>query len=133
MREKFFRLGEDNDITDESGNPVFRVDGKALSLRDLMVVQDLQGIEVARVHRKLASMLPQYGFVFGIASRPRLSTLLGFLKEPVASRAAYGSRGDQGQNCPSTAAICSPGTPTQPGRTGCPAACTSPRLAGRAS
>ena len=60
MREKFFRLGEDNDISDESGNPVFRVDGKALSLRDLMVVQDLQGIEVARVHRKLTSMLPQY-------------------------------------------------------------------------
>jgi uncharacterized protein YxjI len=60
VREKFFRLGADNDISDESGNPVFRVDGKALSLRDLMVVQDLQGIEVARVHRKLASMLPQY-------------------------------------------------------------------------
>ncbi|MBV8195968.1 MAG: LURP-one-related family protein [Candidatus Dormibacteraeota bacterium] len=60
IREKFFRVGEDNDINDESGAPVYRVDGKALSLRNLMLVSDMQGNEVARVHRKLVSMLPRY-------------------------------------------------------------------------
>ena len=60
VREKFFRVGEDNDINDEAGNPAFRVDGKALSLRNLMVVNDLQGNEVARVHRKIVSLMPQY-------------------------------------------------------------------------
>ncbi len=64
VREKFFRLGGDNDILDEAGQPVLRVDGRALSLRDLMVVYDLNGAEVARVTRKLISMLPRYEVVF---------------------------------------------------------------------
>ena len=35
IREKFFRIGEDNDILDAEGNPAYLVDGKALSLRSL--------------------------------------------------------------------------------------------------
>ena len=60
VRERLFRLGEDNDIRNENGQPVLQVDGKALSLRNLMIVMDMSGNEVARVHRKLVSMLPQY-------------------------------------------------------------------------
>jgi hypothetical protein len=33
LRERFFRLGEDSDRTDEHGRPVLHVDGKVLSLR----------------------------------------------------------------------------------------------------
>ena len=32
IRERFFRLGEDSDITDEQGRAVYHVDGKVLSL-----------------------------------------------------------------------------------------------------
>src|SRR5438270_11274871 len=60
IREKLFALGEDNDIKNDSGQPVYRVDGKALSIRNLMIVYDMSGNEVARVHRKLVSALPQY-------------------------------------------------------------------------
>jgi len=60
VREHFFRLGEDNDILDEQAQPAYQVDGKALSLRSLMIVNDLNGNEVARVHRKLAALLPHY-------------------------------------------------------------------------
>lgn len=60
VREKFFAIGEDNNITDENGQPVFRVDGKALSLRNLMTVYDMAGNQLAQVHRKLVSMMPQY-------------------------------------------------------------------------
>ncbi len=60
IRERFFRLGEDSDITDESGQPVLHVDGKVFTLRDLLVVQDPSGQEVARVHRKLIALRPTY-------------------------------------------------------------------------
>jgi uncharacterized protein YxjI len=60
IRERFFRLGEDSDITDEQGRPVLRVDGKVLSLRNRLVLRDLEGREVAQVHRKLVAMRPTY-------------------------------------------------------------------------
>ena len=60
VREKIFRLGEDNDILNETGQPVLQVDGKVLSLRGLMLVNDLAGTEVGRVSRKLVSLLATY-------------------------------------------------------------------------
>jgi uncharacterized protein YxjI len=60
VREKIFRLGEDNDILNESGQPVYQVDGKVFSLRGLMLVNDLSGNEVGQVSRKLVSLLATY-------------------------------------------------------------------------
>jgi uncharacterized protein YxjI len=60
VREKIFRLGEDNDILNETGQPVLQVDGKVLSLHGLMLVNDLAGTEVGRVSRKLVSLLATY-------------------------------------------------------------------------
>jgi uncharacterized protein YxjI len=60
IRERFFRLGEDSDITDEDGRPVLHVDGKVLSLRDRLVLRDPEGREVAQVQRKLVAMRPTY-------------------------------------------------------------------------
>jgi uncharacterized protein YxjI len=60
IRERFFRLGEDSEITDASGRPVLQVDGKVLSLRNLLVLRDPTGNEVARVHRKLVALRPTY-------------------------------------------------------------------------
>jgi uncharacterized protein YxjI len=60
IRERFFRLGEDSDITDEQGRPVLQVDGKVLSLRKRLVVRDPEGREVAEVQRKLIAMRPTY-------------------------------------------------------------------------
>ena len=65
IRERFFRLGEDSDITDDQGRPVFRVDGKVLSLHNRLVVRDPQGNEVAQVHRKLAALRPTYRITVG--------------------------------------------------------------------
>ena len=48
IRERFFRLGEDSDITDEHGRPVLHVDGKVLSLRNRLVPRDPKGREVAQ-------------------------------------------------------------------------------------
>jgi len=60
IRERFFRLGEDSDITDEGGRSVLHVDGKVLTLHDTLIVRDLQGTEVARVQRQLISLRPTY-------------------------------------------------------------------------
>jgi uncharacterized protein YxjI len=60
IRERLFRLGEDSNITDDQGRPVFHVDGKVLSLSNRLVVRNPQGKEVAQVHRKLAALRPTY-------------------------------------------------------------------------
>jgi uncharacterized protein YxjI len=60
IRERFFRLGEDSQVTDEHGRPVLEVDGKVLSLHDRLVLRDPQGTEVAQVHRKLVALRPTY-------------------------------------------------------------------------
>jgi uncharacterized protein YxjI len=60
IREKLFHLGEDSAITDESGQPVFQVDGKIFSLHNTLVVRDLTGNEVARVERELIALTPTY-------------------------------------------------------------------------
>jgi uncharacterized protein YxjI len=65
IRERFFRLGEDSEITDEQGRAAFQVDGKVLTLHDRLIIRDRQGREVAQVHRKLAALRPTYKVTIG--------------------------------------------------------------------
>ena len=60
IRERPFALGEDFDITDESGGRILQVDGTVLSLHHRLVLRDLTGREVAQVHRRLATLRPTY-------------------------------------------------------------------------
>jgi len=60
IREKFFHLGEDSDITDESGRPVYHVDGKVFTLHNTLVMRDLAGNEVATVRKHLISFTPTF-------------------------------------------------------------------------
>src|ERR687895_194916 len=52
MRQRLVSIGEDFDIADEHSNPVFRVDGKVMRLRETFVLEDLQGREVATIREK---------------------------------------------------------------------------------
>jgi uncharacterized protein YxjI len=60
IREKMFRLGEDSEITNESGQPVLQVEGKIMSLHQRLFLRDPAGREVAQVHRKLVAFRPTY-------------------------------------------------------------------------
>jgi uncharacterized protein YxjI len=60
IRERFFHLGEDSDVTDEHGQPAYRVDGKVWSLHNTLIVRNLDGTEVARVTRQLVALRPTY-------------------------------------------------------------------------
>lgn len=60
MKQKLFSWGDDFTIRDADGNDVFFVDGKALSLRDRLVFQDMRGNELAVVQKKLLAWGPTY-------------------------------------------------------------------------
>jgi uncharacterized protein YxjI len=65
IRERFFDLGDDFDITDDQGRKVFHVDGKVLSVRNRLVIEDAAGREVASVHRHLVAIRPTYEVTIG--------------------------------------------------------------------
>jgi uncharacterized protein YxjI len=65
MKKKLFSLGADFTIKDAEGKDAFFVDGKVLSLRDRLVIQDMQGRELAAVQKKLLSWGPTYEIYHG--------------------------------------------------------------------
>jgi uncharacterized protein YxjI len=60
IRERFFSIGDDFDITDDDGRVAYHVDGKVFSLRNRLVIEDPHGREVAAVERHLVSLRPAY-------------------------------------------------------------------------
>jgi uncharacterized protein YxjI len=48
LQEKLFSLGDDYVIRDEGGREAFRVDGKVLTLRDTLILEDPDGNRRAR-------------------------------------------------------------------------------------
>ena len=52
MRQRLVSIGEDFDITDEAGRPVYKVDGKVMRLRETFVIEDMRGQEVATIREK---------------------------------------------------------------------------------
>jgi uncharacterized protein YxjI len=55
VREKIFSIGDDFWVTDEQGNKIYLVDGKALRLRETFELKDSTGAIVAKIHKKLLS------------------------------------------------------------------------------
>lgn len=49
MREKMLSIGDDFWIEDESGRRAFKVDGKALRLRQTLVLEDANGAELMKI------------------------------------------------------------------------------------
>ena len=56
MREKLLSIGDDYWIEDESGERVFKVDGKAVRVRDTFVLKDASGSEVAKIQERKLSV-----------------------------------------------------------------------------
>lgn len=60
MQEKLVSFGDDYVIRDDSGREAFRVDGKVLTLRDALVLEDPAGNKLAHIHKKLLSIGKTY-------------------------------------------------------------------------
>jgi uncharacterized protein YxjI len=52
MREKLLSIGDDSWIEDESGQKVFKVNGKALRVRKTLVIEDLDGNELCKLQER---------------------------------------------------------------------------------
>jgi uncharacterized protein YxjI len=52
VRERLFSISDDFWVTDEDGNRVFLVDGKALRLRETFELKDASGQKLATIHKK---------------------------------------------------------------------------------
>jgi uncharacterized protein YxjI len=52
MREKLVSFGDDFYIEDEQGQKAFKVDGKALRVRDTLIFRDMQGNELCRIQER---------------------------------------------------------------------------------
>ncbi len=58
LQEKIFSIGTDFWIENERGEQVYKVDGKAFSLRNAFVLQDASGNEILSGESKLLSFVP---------------------------------------------------------------------------
>jgi uncharacterized protein YxjI len=52
MREKLASIGDDAWIEDDQGDRLYKVDGKALRLRDTFILADRDGREVAKIQER---------------------------------------------------------------------------------
>jgi uncharacterized protein YxjI len=56
MRQKMFSIGDDYWIEDQAGQRAYRVNGKAVRIRDTWAIEDLTGREVATIREKKLSV-----------------------------------------------------------------------------
>ena len=52
MQEKIFSIGDDYWIENDRGERVFKVDGKALRVRETMIIEDTTGAELCKIQEK---------------------------------------------------------------------------------
>ena len=52
MRERLLSFGDDFWIEDENGSRAYKVDGKAVRVRDTFVLRDAGGQEVAKIQER---------------------------------------------------------------------------------
>ena len=56
MREKIMAIGDDFWIEDDNGNKVYKVNGKALRLRETFILEDANGNELSKIQEKKLSV-----------------------------------------------------------------------------
>jgi uncharacterized protein YxjI len=70
MQEKLMSIGDDSWIENEQGDRVYKVDGKALRVRDTFVLEHADGNEVATIQeRKLRLRGLRVRETYGVAIR----------------------------------------------------------------
>ena len=58
LRRQMFSIGEDFWIENDRGEQVYRVDGKALRIRETFVLEDRNGAPLATIQAKLLAFMP---------------------------------------------------------------------------
>ena len=97
--KKLFSIGEDFWIENERGEQVFRVDGKALSLRNRFILEDANGAELLTGESKLIAIQPtmnleRQGQVYATITKKLFTFLHEAYTIQVAGGAVYEADGD---------------------------------------
>ena len=58
LRRQMFSIGEDFWIENDRGEAVYKVDGKALRIRETFLLEDRNGTELATIEAKLLAFMP---------------------------------------------------------------------------
>jgi len=66
MREKLLSIGDDYWVEDESGQRVFKVNGKAFHVRKTFVLEDPSGHEVAKIQERMLTVRDKMYIDLGI-------------------------------------------------------------------
>src|SRR3954467_10036810 len=56
MREKLVSIGDDSWIEDDQGDRVYKVNGKAMRVRETFILQDREGNEVGKIRERKRSV-----------------------------------------------------------------------------
>lgn len=99
MRQRLVSVGEDFDITDEAGRPVYKVDGKVMRLREAFVTEDTQGREVATIREKKFALRESMNILRGGSRVATIRKARGILA-PLCRGAGGGSPEDGGAAVP---------------------------------
>ncbi len=77
MREKVVAIGDDSWIDDESGNHVYKANGKAARVRDTFVLEDAGGGHVAKIKERTLSVRDKMTIDLGDRSATVKKALVG--------------------------------------------------------
>jgi uncharacterized protein YxjI len=78
MREDLFSIGDDYWIENSEGEKAFRVNGKAVRVRDTWVLEDAQGREVAQIREKKLTIRDAITIEYGGRKAKVKKALIGF-------------------------------------------------------
>jgi uncharacterized protein YxjI len=77
MREKLLAIGDDFWIEDESGNKVYKVNGKAVRLRQTFILEDPNGTELAKIQERKLTVRDKMKIEWGGTSATVHKAMLG--------------------------------------------------------
>jgi uncharacterized protein YxjI len=99
LQRKIFAIGEDFWIEDDQGQQVFKVDGKALSLRHRFILEDASGAELLTGESQLIAIQPtmnleRQGARYATITKKLFTILHQAYTIEVAGGAVYDAEGD---------------------------------------
>ena len=77
MREKLLSIGDDFWIEDESGNKVYKVNGKAVRMRQTFILEDPSGGELAKIQERKLTVRDKMKIEWGGTSATVHKAMLG--------------------------------------------------------
>lgn len=91
VKQKIFALGDNFDITDQLGMPVFKIQGKLLSFGNKLNVYDLDGNKLIYIEQKIFRFLPEYNIYEADNLIATVKKKLTFLKSRFDIESEYGN------------------------------------------